>query len=272
MSVVVVEGQDRFFLGARATLIENDREVANEWAAKHVVSNPAYAWVLGKFVEADRANKNKQYFPLDELQMARPSITNAPMNINHNTRRVVGSFVATEMVYPTTEEADEEPLNPYIENLGVFWKFYFPEEYREVQLANAEGGLFYSMEAIPESISTIGGSDDEKLYPYEGRTSENYPDEINNREVEALVLHKPHFTAGALILPPEKPGWSRADARQIAGLMKERMHEAELAYEGIKSAFPHLDADDWEGMMAELLVVAGSDSNSDPGSTGEKFN
>lgn len=252
----IFEGEDRFYLGARATILDDSREVASEWAVRHIHPNPAYAFILGRYVEADNANQNKQFFPLSQLQAAQSSITHAPMNINHNSRNVVGAFTATEMIYPTTESASDDGSNPYIESLAVFWKFYFPDEYRAVQMANSQSGLHYSMEAIPESLSTIGGSDDAATYPYEGRTSPNYPEEINSRSVDAIVLNKPHFVAGALIIPPEKPGWKGADARQVANLMRSHQEEAEAAYEAMRTGAPEGDPASWEAMMQSLLLKA----------------
>lgn len=251
------EGKNRFYFGARAHLIENDRETAAEWAAPHIVQNPAHAWVIGRFVEADRANNNKQYFKLGELQAAQSTITHAPMNMNHSWRNIVGSYVANEMIYPTggneAAGSSDDGLNPYVESLGVFWKYYFPDEYRQVQAAHSQGKLFFSMEAIPESLSTIGGADDTAVYPYEGRQSPNYPDEINERSCAGVVLNKPHFVGGALIIPPVNPGWSNADVRSVANYMDASLRQAEMAYEEISMAAPDLAAQQWESMMQELL-------------------
>lgn len=249
MSTFVFEGQNRFYLGARAHLLENDREVASDWAQKHIVSNPAHAWVLGRFVESDKANNNNQYFSLEDLRVHRPTIANAPLNINHSARNIVGAFVASDLIYPDTED-----LNPYIESLGVVWRYYFPEEYQQVQKANAEGSLFYSMEAVPRAVASVGGSDDSVEYPYEGRTSPNYPAEINERTVPVRLID-PHFVGGALIIPPVKPGWSNADVKQVAKFMNERWQDAELAYAGIQAAAPDLDPASWEALMGELILA-----------------
>lgn len=255
MPTFTYEGKDRFYFGAQARLVENDREVASDWATPHIIDNPAHAYVIGRFVEADKANNNKQYFTLAGLQVARPTITNAPLNVNHSWRNIVGSFLATEMIYPTGEEAGELPSNPFIESLGVVWRYYFPEEYATIQQAHASGGLFFSMEAIPESISTIGGPDDAAVYPYEGRVSPNYPEEVNNRSVAAIVLNNPHFVGGALIIPPVKPGWSNADITQVSKYMDESLKQAEMAYAEISEAAPDLEAAQWEALMQELVLL-----------------
>ncbi len=252
MSTFVCEGRRSIYLGAQAQLITQEREIASDWAVDKITINPANAWILGKFVEADRANNNGQYFALNDLEIGKPSIDHAPMNINHAAHEIVGAFTASELVFPVGENAADE--NPFIESLGVFWRYYFEDAYRLVQKAHSEGSLFYSMECVPEYVSTVGGTDDSQMYEYAGRTSPTYPDELNKREVP-MRLGKPHFVGGALIIPPVKPGWSGANTGLVAGYMEECWQEAERAYEGIKSATPHLDAQVWLAAMAELIMM-----------------
>lgn len=242
-------GRNRIYMGARARLIEEEREIAEDWAAQHIRVNPAYGWVLGRFVEAERANSNNQFFTLDGLQFGNPTIANAPMNVNHSARNIVGAFVASELIYP--ESADE---HPFIESLGVFWRYYFPEEYQQVKAAQDKGHLFYSMECVPRAVSTVGGTDDSVEYAYEGRTSPNYPTELNDRSVP-MNLIDPIYVGGALIIPPVNPGWKNADTQVIAGYMKDCWVEAEAAYEQISDSAPDLEARHWEALMAELILL-----------------
>lgn len=246
------EGENRIYIGGQATLLDDigSKEVASEWAAKHIIPNPANAWVLGNFVEADRPNNNKQMFALGDLQMYQPTISYAPMNINHSPRHVVGTFVASEMLHPQGEGE-----HAIVEALSAFWKYYFPDEYGMVAKAHQDGGVFFSMEAVPREISSVGGSDDSKRYPYEGRVSPNYPKDINERAVDGILLHNPHFVGGALVIPPARPGWSRADIKQISKFMHEEWMKAEAIYEGVKNDMPHLDATAWETLMGELILL-----------------
>jgi hypothetical protein len=48
---VIVERSASYLLADQAFLLEEDRELA--WAEKHVIRNPAYKWVLGKFVQTE---------------------------------------------------------------------------------------------------------------------------------------------------------------------------------------------------------------------------
>jgi len=243
------EGQHRLYIGGRALLLDDEqREVASEWALRHIRENPAYAWILGRYVEADRPNLNKQYFSLGDLRIKSATLNNAPLNVNHSMRNVVGAFVAHEMVYPT-----DAGQNPYIEALASVWKYYFPHEYAEIRKAHEEGTLFFSMEAVPRAISSIGGSDDAREYPYMGRRHASYPKEINERTCEAIWMKDPHFVGGAAIIPPAKPGWTGADARQIAEFINERWEVAERIYEQVALEAPDLEPKEWERLMGYLI-------------------
>lgn len=248
------EGHNRIYIAGAATILGEQREgmevATSEWASKHIIPNEANSYILGRFVEADRANNNKQYFKMGDLMLAQPTIAYSPMNLNHQSSPI-GAYIASEFQYPK-----DEGENPYIEALSTFWKHYFPEPWAIVQQAWAEGSLFYSMEAVPKSLSTIGGSDDTAEYAYEGRTSENYPEEINERSCEAIVLNNPHFVGGALIVPPAKPGWSNADIKAVSKFVHEQWETAEAIYAGVEEMAPHLDPQTWELMMGELILRA----------------
>lgn len=313
-----LQGRDSFFFGAQAFLVDNEHETASSWASKYLVQNPAYKWVLGRFVEADRANNNKQLFSLKGLQMARPTIAHAPMNMNHSSRRVVGSYVATDLVYPTdtaatipggvlepgsptppydcpvcgesvgpedlpegydpmapagnpcpkcgailnndghlvdslqTAGVSDAGLNAYIEALGVFWRHYFPEEYALVEAAHKEGKLYYSMECIPAQIQCAGADGCGETFQYAGRMSDTYCAHLKEG-VSDKYLIEPHFTAGAILVPPVRPGWSNAD---IHSLVAKHAELAEHIYDGVEADMSHLDPKEWEVLMAQLLALA----------------
>ncbi len=251
------EGNNRIYIAGQAWILDQIKpgvEVAtSEWAVSHMIPNEANSYILGRFVEADRANSNKQYFKLGDLLLAQPSIDHAPLNINHQSSPV-GTFVASEMQYPTIEGD-----NPQIEALSVFWKSYFPEAFDQVKRAFAEESLWYSMEAVPRSLSTIGGTDDSAEYAYEGRQSKNYPDEINERSCEGIVLNSPWFVGGALIIPPSRPGWNKADVKQLSKFMSEQWESAEALYAGVQEMAPNLGPSKWEQVMGELILMATED-------------
>lgn len=334
-----VEGNNAFFLGAQAFLIDNDREIADKaWFADRVQHNPAHRYIVGRFVESGSVNANKHLFNLEGLQMGRPSIQNAPLNINHIPRRVIGSFIDAELIYPTGapatasavdgaecscdcddpagcecdgcpnnhkveasldhleqlvtsssstltpnhdtitwnpgvggcfpgQQLSTNPLgsltpavtpveiaqrvvNPHIEALAVVWKYYFPEEYAEIEMAHQEGRLFYSMECVPESIKCTGDEGCGTEYAYAGRQSDSYCDHLNeSASIKELI--KPHFTGGAAVIPPSVPAWGDAD---VYALVAKHSELAESIYTQIETETPHLSPTEWEAQMAAVLA------------------
>lgn len=263
---VWIEAESSFHIGARAELVPDDREIAaGHWAASHIVPNPANAYVIGRYAESGRANNNRQLFALEGLQSGKPSLQHAPVNMNHSARRVVGAFVASELIYPTKPAAEEEQneaamavpdekLNPFMESLAVVWKHYFPDEYRAVAMAQAEGALYYSMEAIPEKIACAGDGGCGGEFAYEGPKSTNYCAHLNEHASDKLLIN-PHFIGGALIVPPVRPGWSNANIKAIdvkAGL-------EESVYSQVAEDFSHLGPAEWENLMREIVAFASAD-------------
>lgn len=255
---VAIEGNNSFFFGARATLLDDSREIASSWASDYVRSNPAVKWILGKYIEADRANNNKQYWYFDDLKKAQPTINHAPMNLNHQARNIVGAYVATEMMYPVQEPeeaATQATQNPYIEALGVLWSYYFPDETKVIQEAHDSGNLFYSMECVARSITCGGDFGCNEEFAYEGRISENYCEHLNEN-LSWKILNDPHFLAGALIIPPEKPGWHGAEIKELAKAVEREAEQAEAIYASLAKEFPEQEHFEWEQKMLSLMARA----------------
>ena len=261
---VVVEGKNSFFMADRAVLLSPTREVA--WAADHVFNNPAYGWVLGKFVEAERENANRAFWSVDDLVFGQPSIQNAPMNLLHQPRQIVGSFVASEILYPLKDEGADPALaeilgeeaatiNPHIEALGAFWKAYFPRQYQAVAAAHDEGSLFYSMECVAESLTCGGDEGCGKEFAYDGPQSATYCQHLNERS-SRRHMNNPWFTGGALIIPPKTPAWADAKISELSSLVKEHQEECEAAYDAAAEMAPNLGPKEWEHMMFQLMELS----------------
>lgn len=276
-------GENSYFMGAQAFLLDSDREMASDWASKHVSNNPAIKWVLGRFAEADNPNNNKQAWALEDLRIHQPSIDHAPMNMVHQAKHIVGAYVATEMIYPTNESAAGEPANPYVEALGAFWRYYFPAEYDAVQKAHDEGSLYFSMECVAQSVTfedVASGRKEE--FPYRGPFDPSYGDWNNDRSATRW-LNKPHFLAGALIVPPVKPGWSNATIKSLSQYMDQNADVAQQVYESVEAQSPHLSSDvieaitiglmqgdikeEWAGMVSDSIPSSGLPKNSSEPST-----
>lgn len=247
-----VEGKNKFVLASDAQLVSLDHEeAADAWWAPHVRNSPTFKWLVGRFVEADRANSNRQLFTLEGLQMARPSITHAPMNLNHFQRRIIGSYVATDMIYPI-EGASE--LNPHIEALGVVWQHFFPGEVDAMEHAHAEGKLSFSMECVPKQVQCAGDGGCGNTYEYAGRKSDTYCDHLNEYASDKLLID-PTFTAGA-VLVGVNPGWKHADIHSLVAQYTDE--ELDVLYEDVASTHPDWDPQVWEAAMHALLDMANS--------------
>jgi hypothetical protein len=248
---VFLEGKSSFWLAGPAQLLgENKHEIA--WAERRIKESPALRWVLGKYVEADNANSNKQYWSFDDLQAARPSIVDSPLNLLHAPRAVVGHFVDAEMMFPVTAD---DGAHPFIEALACFYSFYFPEELNKVAKAHAEGKLAFSMECVSESVTCSGPGGCEQEFAYQGPTHASYCAHLNNYS-SIKRLNKPRFLAGALIFPPIQPGWKNAKVKELSELVQQCADEAEAAYDGFSKDFSYLDPKDWEFLMTATLELA----------------
>jgi hypothetical protein len=246
--MVLVEGARSVFMGTQAFLVDDTRELA--WAEKHVRKHPTLRYLIGRYVEADNANSNGHIFDLKELEQAQHDIAHTPLNLLHRPNYIVGHYVAAELMFPT-EAAGDGMDRPYIEALSVFYRYYYPAEFAMVEQAHKNGSLYFSMECVPKSITCAGVCGQE--YAYDGRSSPTYCAHLNEPGAKRR-LNAPNFTGGALIVPPVKPGWKRADVTQLSALMAEHADDTE-------EVKPEMSADtmtatQWEGTVDQLAMMA----------------
>lgn len=248
--MVLVEGARSVYFGMQAFLVDDTRELA--WAEKYVRKHPTLRYLIGRYVEAENANSNGHIFDLKQLETAQHDIAHTPLNLLHRPNYIVGHYVAAELMFPT-EQAGEGLSNPYVEALAAFYRYYFPAEFVTVEKAHKEGGLYFSMECVPKSVVCAGVCGQE--FAYDGRSSPTYCAHLNEPGAKKK-LNNPNFTGGALILPPIKPGWNRADITQLSSLMAEHADEAGRIYEEVKTEMPDMTATQWEGTVHQLVVMA----------------
>ena len=244
---ILTEGTNSLFLTAPATIVDTEKETA-AWASQHIVTNKNIKWIIGNYVESDNANSNGQYWEYNDLRMSQPSINHSPMNIDHHANEIVGTWVASEMLMPAD---NSNIVNPYIETLGAFWKFYFPEKLRQVESAYESGQLFISMECVSDTITCVGDQGCGKEFAFAGPMSPTYCEHILNRTGHKR-LNASQFLAGALIMPGNRPGWKSAAVKDISALTTdEQKHE--ILKEIAKTA-PHLGPSEWERLMWRLQM------------------
>lgn len=252
---VIVPTDSGFRYATQANLIGDDDERMVAWVEKFVRKDRDLAWVHGNFVEADNANSNGHIFPLKDLEDASiHTVVGKPLNMLHHENYIVGAYAGAEMVYPAKEQADDQNGHPYMEALAGMWKHIYPDEFRLLQKAQGEGSLFFSMEAVAESLTFV---DFENVtVPYMGRSHDSYP----TKDLTARrILNKPHFSGGAIIIPPVRPGWSKADIKALDSFIEKQPSVAEAVFANLQSEAPHMNQNDWEMMMKQLITIAVSD-------------
>ncbi len=224
------------------------------WATPHVNDNPAFRWIVAKYVEGGNPNRNNHMWSPEDLASSVESIRHTPMNMLHKSHHVVGSFTAAKyMDRPHTATlAQEGDFNPYVEVVGPFWRYYFPNELYTVESAFEEGRLFVSMECVSETArwhrASDGATED---FPYMGPTHQSYGEW--QAEGNVLQFVNPHFLGGGLIVPPVAPGWGGAEVREMAHYVEKNQEEAEDIYASVARLAPHLSPKEWENVMLFIL-------------------
>lgn len=249
---ILVHGGKKVYIGGGATVLPDDYAIASDhWAGRSIVANPAYKWVVGKYVQADNPNGNNQYWAHEQLVFGQPSIKHSPMNLLHQARRIVGAFVDTEMMYPMGVEAQDAMTHPYIEALGVFWRARFPQELALVERAYAEGKLFFSMECIADEVNIELPDGRSETFEFMGMTHASYGDFNDPKGVRKFL--RPHFLGGALILPPAEPGWSQAEIEALAKYTEDHQDMADDVYRNLRESAPHLGEEELEQLTYAYL-------------------
>lgn len=257
--MIIVPTSSGFVLGSSAALIDDDG-VARAWAERHVRKDPDLRWIVGNYVEADQANSNGHIFPLSELMTAQATIPGKPLNMLHREHYIVGYFAGAQLLtadgaeLQAADKADNAPGegHPYVEALAGLWHARFPEEFFQIQAAHKEGSLFFSMEAVPEAVS-CPTCEHEAVFA--GLESDTYCDHMQGA-TGPKVLRRPVFSGGAIIIPPVRPGWERADIKTISKMYEQGLMEPEAVLADVAVEFPHLQPRQWEWLMAEIAGVA----------------
>lgn len=245
-----VIGERRIRIAAQARLVDSSTSL-QAWAERRVRADPDIKWVLGNFVEADNPNSNGHLFPLPGLQAAIHTIRDKPLNMLHQANMVVGHYADAEFA-DLPLEASEAPSTTIIESLAAFYHEVFPTEYLAVQKAHDDGSLFFSMECRSDTVSCPEDHDGcGQTFAFMGRRHPSYCEHLNDNT--PIRVDNPHFQAGAIIIPPVRPGWRRADITQIEAWLREHDAEAEALYAGLHAESPDLPDVTLEALMAELV-------------------
>lgn len=239
----------------RAFLTEVDGKTiltgpANAMLEKAMTGHPSVMWMKGRFVGAEKANRNGALWTTGDLEMGEPSVKFGPLNWLHSERHIIGAIAESALVRPTPlqVEAASGEEHPYIAAASAIWKWIYPQEAAVIEQASEQGKLWYSMECISERVHC---GDCEGAYPYIDvvKASESVCDHIKGKTTTRR-FENPTFLGGAAIVPPIRPGWSDAQAE----LVKQSASLVERAYD--QAGQPDMPSSDWEQLMASVLSYA----------------
>lgn len=256
---LVLQGERGFHMLTMAEVLDDTKETAASWASEHIQLRPDFGWIVGRYVEADKPNTNGHIFPLEDLRASHQGVVHTYLNMLHRQHHVVGCFTAAQLLngvesaVPFAASEHAAMLNPHVEAVAAFWRYAFPDEYRATQTAFRERSAFLSMEAVPRQITCTA---DNQTFAYRGPMHESYCEHLLASPRAQRRLNQPHFVGGAVIIPPTRPGWRHADIRDVAGVIEKHEDLAEVVYEAVAAATPHLDPATWESVMARVLAHA----------------
>lgn len=221
---MLIEVMDRLLAVAPVTVVSSlgdlaAREMASEYEAAS--GNSELMWVSGKFVEAEQANVNGAFWDTADLEYGEHSIVHAPVNFLHQHRNCIGVFTESKLFKPGDVRHAEAAAStkPFMAVNAALWKEFFPYETRMVEMASDAGLLFWSMECQSQSIRCETSGDGKwtgcgKEYPFEqwAKRPESLCTHMQEKSAQRHFV-QPRFNAGAVIVPPVRPGWREAKAQ-----------------------------------------------------------
>lgn len=77
-------------------------ELVARWE-KASAGNPHMTWLQGRFVEAEKANRNGAFWTTEDLQFGEMSVTHGPLNWLHEDKTVIGTIADNAMIHPKVE-------------------------------------------------------------------------------------------------------------------------------------------------------------------------
>jgi hypothetical protein len=102
----LTEVAGRVILTAPASTItmadELPKELAERWQ-KASTQNPFYMWLQGRFVEAEKANRNGAFWSTADLQFGEMSVKHGPLNWLHEEQTVIGTIADNAIIHPQAQ-------------------------------------------------------------------------------------------------------------------------------------------------------------------------
>lgn len=208
----------------------------------------AFQWVMGRYVEADRPNRNAALWSTADLEMGQPGVAQGPINWLHEGRHVIGAIAASELVKTDRQAADDMGVGNHIAALGALWPWLYPKETAMVAQASKAGSLWLSMECISKEVACLTPECGKVMeYRQYAMTKDARCGHMNEGQPRRFV--DPIFQGAGIIVPPVRPGWAKADLRVV-------MPQAAGIVERQAAAFEGMGDSDAEGVVAAALLGA----------------
>jgi hypothetical protein len=232
---------------------ELPKELASRWQEK-AAGNQHMMWLQGRFVEAEKANRNGAFWSTDDLQYGQMSVQHGPLNWLHEEQTVIGTIADNAIIHPEVEAASltGPGARPYMAAVSSVWRWVHPEKVREIERANDQGRLYYSMECIGREMSCVSDETHEgcgKSFDYvKAMTQPQDTCEHIASRSSARRIVDPTFLGGAVIVPPVQPGWGSANV--------EIIRQAASLAEQTEASMGDMTATQWESLMAQVMRFA----------------
>ncbi len=225
------------------------RELAAAWETASA-QNPHFQWIEGRFVEADRPNRNKAAWSSQDLEMGEPTVAHGPLNWLHDERHIIGTIAAAKLVVVGERQAAgiaEDIPKTHIRALAPVWSYIYPAEARQIARASEEKKLWYSMECVSREVACLqeGCSHTQSYRDYmlAPQTRCDHVKQGGNRR-----FADPSFLGGAIIIPPVRPGWGGANATV--------MRQAAMLAERQEASLTGLSEEEAVSMVAQIISYA----------------
>ena len=255
----LTEINGRVILTAPASTVsiasELPKELAERWE-QAASGNPFMMWLQGRFVEAEKANRNGAFWSTEDLQFGEMSVRHGPLNWLHEETTIVGTIADNALIHPGRETADiNGPMpRPYIAAVSAVWKWVHPEKVQAIEAASEQGRLYYSMECVAREMSCVSDETHTgcgQSFDYvTAMTQPNQTCEHIAARSSARRMVDPAFLGGAVIVPPTQPGWGSANL--------EVMKQAANLAEQTEAAAGDMSEAQWTALMTQVLRFATS--------------
>jgi hypothetical protein len=241
-AVTVLSDDGRLFMATREVR-EVEEGAVPDFAVMHgrevAKASDPLMWIAGRYVEANVPNRNGALWSTQDLESGEATIANGPINWLHEERHIIGSIVASEMVYArdtTAADLGAHGLNDHVVTLGAVWPWIFPQEAAIIKQASEAGTLWESMECVSEEVACLSG-DCGRQVPYRDYMLQQETARCEHMQAgEPRRFVNPSFRGVGIIVPPVRPGWAHADVRVLEQKAEELIENQAAAFAGMEDA------------------------------------